>query len=111
MNAATREAEWLRIVANFLFMDGSSERPLLLHEYNQGAKALAESIAISCRSCHIKVRYHYVRQALQEGIVTFDYVNTEDQIADCMTKVLGPQKFNTFQSFLVVQPILAEHSA
>ena len=108
MNAATREAEWLRIAANFLFNDGTSDRPLLIHEDNQGAKALAESAILSRRTRHIKVRYHYVRQALQEGIVTFDYVNTDDQVADCMTKVLGPQKFHSFQQLLVVQPTLAD---
>ena len=81
-------------------------KPTILYEDNQGAKALAESMVISRRSRHIKVRYHYVRQALQEGIVTFDYVNTDDQIADCLTKVLGPLKFSYFQSCLLSDPQL-----
>ena len=35
------------IAANFLFNDGTASRPLLLHEDNQGAKALPESAILS----------------------------------------------------------------
>lgn len=40
------------------------------------------------RTKHIKINYHFVREKIQQGLVTIQYVHTRDQPADLLTKVL-----------------------
>ena len=40
------------------------------------------------RSKHIDVRYHFVREKVQEGSLKFAYCNTKDMVADALTKVV-----------------------
>ena len=84
----------------------SSDTPVVLREDNRGAKALAESFVLSRRSRHIRVRFHYVRQQVRDGVIQVESVGTTDQLADIMTKVLGPQKHWRFANQLVRDPIL-----
>jgi hypothetical protein len=44
-------------------------------------------------SKHIQVRYHYVRQCVEDGSVLADFINTSDQFADIGTKALGRVRF------------------
>jgi hypothetical protein len=39
------------------------------------------------------LRYHYVRQCVEEGSVLADFVSTKDQLADIGTKELGLLRF------------------
>jgi hypothetical protein len=43
---------------------------------------------------HNAIAYHRVREAVAAGIVDFQYVPTELNIADCMTKPLSPLVYN-----------------
>jgi hypothetical protein len=57
---------------------------------NQGALAIAQNPVNYQRSKHIDIRYHFVRQAVQNGKVKIEYVPTSQQLADILTKPLGP---------------------
>ena len=45
------------------------------------------------RSKHIDTRYHYIRDCIEQGMVSVDHVGTDDQLADILTKPLGRIKF------------------
>nr|GEX83870.1 putative reverse transcriptase domain-containing protein [Tanacetum cinerariifolium] len=57
------------------------------------------AIAISCNlvyySCtkHIDVRYHFIKEKVEKGIVELFFVRTEYQLADLFTKVLPVERF------------------
>jgi hypothetical protein len=42
---------------------------------------------------HNRVRYHFIRGCLEKGSFKTCYINTEDQLADLLTKALGRIKF------------------
>ena len=44
---------------------------------------------------HIGVPYHYVRQLVDEGVVTFDRVASKDNAADVLTKAAS-RPFHSF---------------
>ena len=46
---------------------------------------------------HIDVRYHFIRNCVEEDKVKLKYVRTEDQLADMFTKPLGISKFFEFR--------------
>jgi hypothetical protein len=39
------------------------------------------------------VRYHYIRECVDEGRIIIDYTATEEQLADILTKALGRVRF------------------
>nr|GEY28797.1 retrotransposon protein, putative, unclassified [Tanacetum cinerariifolium]GEY76845.1 retrotransposon protein, putative, unclassified [Tanacetum cinerariifolium] len=57
------------------------------------------AIAISCnpvqhsRTKHIDVRYHFIKEKVEKGIVELFFVGTEYQLADLFTKVLPEERF------------------
>nr|GEW18921.1 putative ribonuclease H-like domain-containing protein [Tanacetum cinerariifolium] len=57
------------------------------------------SIAISCnpvqhsRTKHIDVRYHFIKEKVEKGIVELFFVGTEYQLADLFTKALLVERF------------------
>ncbi|GKF60460.1 hypothetical protein Tco_0177246 [Tanacetum coccineum] len=57
------------------------------------------AIAISCNpvqhSCtkHIDVRYHFIKEQVEKGIVELFFVGTKYQLADLFTKALSEDRF------------------
>jgi hypothetical protein len=43
---------------------------------------------------HNAIAYHRVREAVAAGIVEFEHIPTEENIADCLTKPLSPFAYN-----------------
>nr|GEY78938.1 hypothetical protein [Tanacetum cinerariifolium] len=60
---------------------------------------LTATIAISCnpvqhsRTKHIDVRYHFIKEKVEKGIVELFFVGTEYQLADLFTKALPEERF------------------
>jgi hypothetical protein len=65
--------------------------PLILSD-NQGTLAIAENPTNYQRAKHIDLRYHFIRHALENRQIRLDYIPTAQQIADILTKAVGPQK-------------------
>nr|GFA26503.1 hypothetical protein [Tanacetum cinerariifolium] len=57
------------------------------------------TIAISCnpvphsRTKHIDVRYHFINEKVEKGIVELFFIGTEYQLADLFTKALHVERF------------------
>nr|GEV02960.1 hypothetical protein [Tanacetum cinerariifolium] len=53
------------------------------------------SIALCCnnvqhsRSKHIDIRYHFIKEQVENGVIELYFINTEYQLADLFTKALG----------------------
>ncbi|GJZ89913.1 hypothetical protein Tco_0661840 [Tanacetum coccineum] len=62
--------------------------------------ALSGVIALCCnnvqhsRAKHIDVRYHFIKEQVENGIVELYFVQTEYQLADIFTKPLPKERFN-----------------
>ena len=57
------------------------------------------------KSKHIEIEYHYIRDMVQKGAVKLQYVVTDKQIADVLTKPLAKAKFEYFREKLGVLQI------
>ena len=71
----------------------------VLHVDNQSAIKLIKNPQFHKRTKHIDVRYHFIREKYEEGI-KLEYISTEDQIADILTKALSKDRFNTLRSLM-----------
>jgi hypothetical protein len=96
-SSAAKEAAWILGMLQELAMATPVAR-IPLHVDNESAIALAESSAYRARTKHINVRYHYIRQEVQEGRIELSYLPTEEMPADGLTK---PLQRTLFQKFLV----------
>ena len=52
------------------------------------------------RSKHIDIRYHYIREVIDEGKVDVFFIDGNDNPADMFTKNLGHVKFLKFRAQL-----------
>ena len=59
---------------------------VLIFEDNEGAIFLAKNQQVSMRTKHIDVRYHFIRDLIQDGYLNLQYVSTDNNYADFMTK-------------------------
>ena len=57
------------------------------------------------KSKHIEIKYHYIRDMVQRGVVKLQYVAMNEQIADVLTKPLARVKFEYFMEKLGVLQI------
>ena len=55
---------------------------------NQSAIMVAKNDGYNPRTKHIDIRHHFIRDAVDKGLVALEYVTSEDQIADGLTKPL-----------------------
>ncbi|MGK3945729.1 Ty1/Copia family ribonuclease HI, partial [Streptomyces caeruleatus] len=46
------------------------------------------------RTKHIDIRYHYIRELVEEKVISLEYISTEKQLADIFTKPLDKSRFN-----------------
>ena len=54
---------------------------------------------------HIDIKYDYIKDMVQRGVVTLQYVAMEEQIANVLTKTLARVKFEYFKEKLSVLQI------
>ena len=72
--------------------------PITLHCDNQGAIALSKDNKFHARTKHIDIRYHFIREAVENNEVFTHYVPTDENVAYIFTKPLAmpnPEKFVT----------------
>jgi hypothetical protein len=90
-STASTQSLWLvRLLGDLL---GRGTGAVELRVDSKSALALAKNPVFHERSKHIRVRYHFIRDCLEEGSFKACYINTKDQLADLLTKLLGRIKF------------------
>lgn len=85
-DSATTSVKWIRMLLDEIgFSPGDAT---LLYVDNMSAITLIKNPQYHHRSKHIDIRYKYIRERYQEGLINLQYVNTKDQVADLLTKPL-----------------------
>jgi hypothetical protein len=60
----------------------------ILSQDNTGAIQWAEGGGNFRRTKHVQIRYHHIRQLVQNGTIRVEYTPTNKMIADMLTKPL-----------------------
>ena len=61
---------------------------------------MTENTVFHERSKHIEIRYHYICDMVQRGALKLQYVSTDEQVVDVLTKPLSRVKFEHFRDKL-----------
>ena len=63
---------------------------------NQSGIRLSENPVFHDRSKHIDIKYHFIWDMVQRGVVRLDHIGTDEQLAYILTMPLGKVMFLTF---------------
>ena len=85
--ALSEAAKEIKFVYQLLIsMDIKVTLPLVVRVDNVGAIFMSENASTSGRTHHVDIRYHYVREFIEEGFLKVVFVRTKENIADGFTK-------------------------
>ena len=101
---AAQEAVWLRSLLADVGL--TPKTATVVREDNQGAIALGKNPKDHPRTKHIDVKYHYVREVVQNKIIDVVHVPTGDMVADTLTKALPKPSFEKFRMLMGVENCL-----
>jgi len=90
--AITKAAKELLWMKKFLQELGLQQDRYLLYCDSQSVIHLSKNSIFHSRSKHIDVRYHWIRDALDEKLLQIEKIHTDDNDSDMMTKTLPMQK-------------------
>jgi len=85
------QAIWLRRILQQLGQN--QKESTTIHCDNSSAIKLCKNPVLHGRSKHIDVRFHFIRELTNMGVVEVIHCNTQNQIADIMTKPLKNDAF------------------
>lgn len=95
---AATEAAWLRGLFEELGMP--ILKPITVHCDNQSSIKLAKNPVQNARTKHIERQVHFVRHHIKENRISVNFVKSQEQVADILTKPLAPQKFKDMRDML-----------
>ena len=52
------------------------------------------------RTKHIDIRHHYIRDLVEDKVITLEHVATKEQVADIFTKALDANQFEKLRGKL-----------
>jgi hypothetical protein len=99
---ATTRLIWIR---NILEEVGFKQGTTTIYEDNNSCAFIANDAGSNDRTKHIDVRYHFVREKIQDGAVKVVRIDTKDQVADGFTKPFGIIKMNEFKKSIGIVSI------
>lgn len=71
---------------------------------NMAALQLSSHKIYHQRTKHIDLRYHFISEKIQSKKMKLDYVNTNYNTADCLTKLVDSSSSNRLQEFIFKNP-------
>ena len=95
-----QEIVWVRALLKSIGF--ARRQPTIVHIDNKSALSLANNPVHHHRSKHIDIKYHWFRSMIQDASVYLQYIKTDDQRADILTKVLTGILFFKHVSKLLV---------
>ncbi|GJR70393.1 hypothetical protein Tco_0016458 [Tanacetum coccineum] len=90
MTKAVKEAIGLQALLGEL---GIKQKFVTMHSDSESAIHLVKNQIYHARTKHINVRYHFIREILEEGGVRIQKIHTSKNPAYMLTKVLAGIKF------------------
>jgi hypothetical protein len=100
---ATAQAIWLRFVLDDFGEMQAEATPLFCD--NMSAISMAKNPVFHQRTRHINRKYHFIREALQEGVINMKFCRSEEQLANIFTKALPKDRFKQLSFKLGVKPV------
>jgi len=83
-----------------LEIEDTQEEPIVLNIDNLGAMKLAENPVHHKRTKYIDIKYHHLRELVENQEILRKYCPSEDMMADILTKNFSKQKHIKFVNMI-----------
>jgi hypothetical protein len=101
---ATCQAVWLARLLEEM-MGTRADTPRIMMD-NMSAIVLSKNPVFHGRSKHIKTKYHFIRECVDNGEVVLESVGTANQLADILTKPLARERFQELRERIGVVKLI-----
>jgi hypothetical protein len=98
LSEACQEVIWLKKLCGEFNIDVSTGTKIFVD--NQSAAKMSENQKFSNRTKHVDTKYHFIRDLVEKNFVQLEYVCSEDNVADLMTKPLGPTRISYLRNLI-----------
>lgn len=102
-SSAVKESLWLHQLLKDIQEDDKLVLPMTLYIDNQSAIKLVKNSEFHQRSKHIDIKFHFIREQFEKGVILPQYVNTASQEADIFTKALSKIVFEKLRDKICVE--------
>ena len=72
---------------------GICQEHLTIYWDNTGAINISKNPIQHSRTKHIEIRHHFIKELVEDGILTLKFIHTDDQKVDLFTKPLDSKRF------------------
>ena len=89
----------------FLLDYGICKKHLTIYYDNTNAINIFKNHVQHSHTKHIKIKYHFIRELVENGILTLEFMTTDDRKADLFTKPLDGHRFKFLRQCIgVISP-------
>ena len=99
---AAQETVWLKQLNQDLT---GKNNAVVIYEDNQSAIAIAKNPQFHGRVKYINIKYHFIREQVNDNNIGLRYCQTNEMIADMLTKGLGRIKLEKLREMAGVVPL------
>ena len=85
------------------------KEPVVMFFDNTSAINISKNPVMHSKMKHTAIKYHFVRELVQDKEIRLEYVHTKEQIADIFTKSLPKDAFLYLRGKLGVTPLAEAH--
>ena len=94
-----RELLWTYQILQTIGLD--VETPIRVMEDNQACIHIAENPVSQKRTRQIDIKYHFIRDYIDDGTISVKYCPTKDMLADILTKAMPRPAFQGLRSRII----------
>ena len=88
LELAGQEAEWLKGLLIDIPLWGKQSTPISLYCDSQSAIEVEHNNVYNRKKRHIRIRHGAIKQLLKHGVISLEYLRSEKNLADPLTKGL-----------------------
>ena len=99
MSKGMKDLLFIKMCLNYIKM--KVDLPMVVLIDNIGAIEMLDSKTGQCKTKHIDTRFHWIKQYVDDNQVKVDYIKSENNVADMLTKNLQPRLFERHSNKLV----------
>jgi hypothetical protein len=96
-----QEVQWTKQLLNE--MEYVVSTPINIYIDNMSAISIGENDVQHDRTKHIDIKYHYIRESVNNNEIKLMYIQTNKQLADIFTKAVTPIIHNTMRDNMMTQ--------
>ena len=108
LSSAAQEAIWLRQLFSDLCKDYEHSVPTSIYEDNQSTICMTKNNQSHGRSKHVDIKYHFVREQVEQQTINILYCRSEEMTADIFTKGLAINQFKKLRTKLGMATMVQE---